>query len=182
MMAQVPENVNAPNRPQIYPGKIMLNSVRFRLTFYYTVAFALVLLVLAFSMYAVLKAENVKRVDTDISQLADSFLTTVHAELKDQTGPDPVKLSVDEAIAEHSFRDYLFAVFGKDGQLVESSPANFSMSEKSSFSGETFFSSPSFRKFLAGSDGPSQDFANVKGGGEHFRGYVRRFSTPQGGY
>jgi two-component system, OmpR family, sensor kinase len=160
----------------------MFSSVRFRLTFYYTAAFTLVLLVLAFSLYAILKAENVKRIDADISQLADSFLITVQAELKDQEGPDPLKLSIDEAIAEHSFRDYLFAVFGKDGQLVESSPANFSMSEKSSFSSEAFFSSPSFRKFLAGSDGPSQDFANVKGGGEHFRGYVRRFSTPQGAF
>ena len=160
----------------------MLNSVRFRLTFYYTVAFALVLLVLAFSMYAVLKAENVKRVDTDISQLADSFLTTVHAELKDQTGPDPVKLSVDEAIAEHSFRDYLFAVFGTDGKLVESSAVNFSTREKGSFSSEVFFASPSFQSLLTGSDGRTQDFVNLKAGGQHFRGYVRRFVTPYGNY
>jgi heavy metal sensor kinase len=160
----------------------MISSVRFRLTFYYTAAFALVLFVLAFSMYAILKTENLKRIDTDISQLADSFLTTVQAELKDQAGPDPVKLSIDEAIAEHSFRDYLFAVFGSDGKLVESSPANFSMKQKSGFSSETFFGSPSFRDFLAGSGGRSQDFANVKGGGEHFRGYVRRFPTPQGKY
>jgi two-component system OmpR family sensor kinase len=181
-MAQVPGNVNALSRPQIHPGKIMLNSVRFRLTFYYTVAFALVLLVLAFSMYAVLKSDNVKRVDTDISQLADSFLTTVHAELKDQKGPDPVKLSIDEAIAEHSFRDYLFAVFGTDGKLVESSGANFSMREKGSFSSEVFFASPSFQTLLAGSNGPAQDFADLKAGGEHFRGYARRFVTPYGNY
>src|ERR1700723_1668895 len=182
MMVQVPENVNAPNRPQIYPGKIMLNSVRFRLTFYYTVAFALVLLVLAFSMYAVLKADSVSRVDTDISQLADSFLTTVQAELKDQSGPDPVKLSVDEAISEHSFRDYLCAVFGTDGKLVESSAVNFSTREKGSFSSEVFFASPSFQSLLTGSDGRTQDFVNLKAGGQHFRGYVRRFVTPYGNY
>ena len=45
----------------------MFNSVRFRLTFYYTAAFAAVLLVLALSMYGILKQENVKRIDTDIS-------------------------------------------------------------------------------------------------------------------
>jgi two-component system, OmpR family, sensor kinase len=160
----------------------MISSVRFRLTFYYTAAFALVLFVLAFSMYAILKTENLKRIDTDISQLADSFLATVQAELKDQAGPDPVKLSIDEAIAEHSFRDYLFAVFGSDGKLVEASPANFSMQERSGFSSETFFGSPSFQALPAGRDGSSQDFANVKGGGEHFRRYVRRFPTPQGTY
>jgi heavy metal sensor kinase len=160
----------------------MFSSVRFRLTFYYTTAFALVLFVLAFSMYAILKAENVKRIDADISQIANSFLTTVQAELQDQSGPDPVKLSIDEAIAEHSFRDYLFAVFGSDGKLVESSPAHFAVREDGTFSSETFLSSPSFQDFLAGSDGSSQDFGNVRGGGEHFRGYVRRFSTPQGKY
>src|ERR1700722_5651984 len=153
MMVQVPENVNAPNRPQIYPGKIMLNSVRFRLTFYYTVAFALVLLVLAFSMYAVLKAENVKRIDADISQLADSFLTTVQAELKDQPGPDPVKLSIDEAITEHSFRDYVFAVFGAGGKLIDSSPANFQTHGKAGFSAQTLFGSESFQELLAHSGG-----------------------------
>jgi two-component system OmpR family sensor kinase len=33
---------------------------------------------------------------------------------------------------------------------------------------------------LTASSGSSQDFANIKGEGQHFRGYVRRFSTAQG--
>ena len=160
----------------------MLNSVRFRLTFFYTAAFATVLLVLAFSMYAILKAENVKRIDADISQIADSFLTTVQAELKDQSGADPVKSSVEEAIAEHSFRDYLFTVFGSDGKLVKSSPANFSMRAREEFSSERLFVSSSFQDFLASSDGAGRDFANMKGGGERFRAHAKRFSTPQGNY
>jgi heavy metal sensor kinase len=160
----------------------MVDSVRFRLTFYYAAAFALVLIVLALSMYAILQSENVRRIDADISQLADSFLTTVQAELKDQPGLEPLKLSIDEAIAEHSFRDYLFAVFGTDGGLVESSPANFSMQEKNSFSGQTLISSPSFQRLLAASSSSNQNFANVKAGDDHFRGYVRRFPTPQGVY
>ncbi len=57
---------------------------RFRLTFYYTAAFAMVLTFLAMSTYVILKGENLRRIDADISQLADSFLTTVQAELKDQ--------------------------------------------------------------------------------------------------
>jgi heavy metal sensor kinase len=160
----------------------MFDSVRFRLTFYYATAFALVLIVLALSMYAILKSENVKRIDADISQLADSFLTTVQAELKDQPDLEPVKSSIDEAIAEHSFRDYVFAVFGTDGKLIESSPANFSMKEKNSFSGETLFSSPSFHRLLTASGGSNQNFANVRAGDEHLRGYVRHFSAAQGEY
>lgn len=160
----------------------MLNSVRFRLTFYYTAAFAIVLLVLALAMYAILQQENVQRIDADISQLADSFLTTVQAELKDQPGPDPVKLSIDEAITEHSFRDYVFAVFGADGKLIESSPANFPTHGKAGFSAQTLFGSESFQELLAHSGGSPADFANVRGSGEHFRGYVRKFATPQASY
>jgi two-component system, OmpR family, sensor kinase len=160
----------------------MSNSVRFRLTFYYTAAFTLVLMVLALSMYAILESENLKRIDADISQLADSFLITLQAELKDEPGPDPLKVSIDEAVAEHAFRDYLFSVFTADGALVDSSPANFSMREKSSFSSEGLFRSPSFQRLLAASHGTREDFADVKGEGEHFRGYVRKFSTSQGQY
>jgi two-component system, OmpR family, sensor kinase len=157
----------------------MINSVRFRLTFYYTAAFTLVLMVLAFGMYAILKRENVKRTDADISQLADSFLTTVQAELKDQAGPDALKNSIDEAITEHAFRDYLFSVFDADGKLIQSSPTNFSANAKNRVSFEGLFASPSFRRLLVASSGSSQDFANVKDEGQHFRGYVRRFSTPK---
>jgi two-component system, OmpR family, sensor kinase len=159
----------------------MFDSVRFRLTFYYAAAFALVLVVLALSMYAILKSENVRRIDADISQLANSFLTTVQAELKDQPGLEPLKLAIDEAVAEHSFRDYIFTVFGTDGRLIESSPANFSMRE-TGLTGETLIDSPSFKRLLAASGGSNRDFANVKAGDEHFRGYVRRFPTPQGEY
>ena len=158
----------------------MFNSVRFRLTLYYTAAFTLVLAVLAFGMYAILKRENVKRIDADISQLADSFLATVQAELKDQPGPNALKISIGEAVAEHAFRDYLFSVYRADGSLVESSPANLSARSKSAFSVGELFSSPSFRDFLTASRGSSEDFGNVKGAGEHFRGYARRFSTSDG--
>ena len=155
----------------------MFNSVRFRLTFYYTAAFTLVLLILAFGMYAILKRENVKRIDADISQLADSFLATVQAELSDQAGPDSLKISIDEAIAEHAYRDYLFIVLAADGNVVESSPAKFSINTKGSFSLEDLYISPSFRRLITASSGSSQDFANVKDEGEHFRGYIRRFSA-----
>jgi two-component system, OmpR family, sensor kinase len=160
----------------------MFRSVRFRLTFYYTAAFALVLLVLALSMYAILKQENVKRIDAEISQLADSFLTTVHAELKDQPEPDAVKLATDEAITEHSFRDYIFAVFGSDGTLIESSPTNFPVRDNTEFSLPVLLHSRSFQELLAGSDGLREGFANIRGDQGHFRGYMRHFSTPQGQY
>lgn len=160
----------------------MFSSVRFRLTFYYAAAFAMVLTLLAMSIYVILKSENLRRIDADTSQLADSFLTTVQAELKDQSGPDSLKVSIDEAITEHAFRDYLFSVFGDDGKLIESSPANFPINDQKGFSSEELLASPSFQGLLTASSGSSQGFANVRGGRERFRGYVRRFSAAQGQY
>jgi heavy metal sensor kinase len=102
--------------------------------------------------------------------------------MKDQPGPDPVKLSIDEAIAEHSFRDYVFAVFGADRKLIDASPANFSTHRTADFSVESLFASESFRQLLAHSSGSGADFADVRGSGEHFRGYTRPFSTSLGSY
>src|SRR6202041_2439634 len=140
-------------RKQSQPGtgRAMFSSVRFRLTFYYTAAFAIVLLVLALGVYAILKQENVKRIDAEISQLADSFLTTVHAELKDQPEHDAVKLSTDEAIIKSYFRDNDFAVFCFDRTLVESSPTNFPTRDNNDFSFSALFHSRSFQQLLAGS-------------------------------
>ncbi len=160
----------------------MFSSVRFRLTFYYTAAFAMVLTFLAMSIYVILKSENLRRIDADISQLADSFLTTVQAELKDQSGPDSLKVSIDEAITEHAFRDYFFSVFGDGGKLIESSSANFPINDPKSLSSEELLVSPSFQGLLTASSGSSQGFANVRDGHERFRGYVRRFSAAQGQY
>ncbi|HEY0701931.1 MAG TPA: ATP-binding protein [Candidatus Acidoferrales bacterium] len=158
----------------------MFNSVRFRLTFYYTAAFAIVSLLCALSLYAILKRETVQRIDADLAQISDSFLTTVHAELKDQPGAAPLKLSIDEAIAEHSFRDYVFAVFDADGKLLQASPANFAIQDKNEFSLDAVFGSPSFQQLLAGANGSVVDFADLHGSGERFRGYARHFATPQG--
>jgi heavy metal sensor kinase len=170
----------APKRQRSDSAKTMFNSVRFRLTFYYTAAFAAVLLVLAVSMYAILQRESVQRIDANISQIADSFLTTVHAELKDEPDPGPLKVAIDEAINEHSFRDYVFAVFASDGTLIESSPANFSMRRNNDFSVSELSRSPAFQQLLSPSDSAREGFANIKGDGGRFRGYLRRFSTPQG--
>jgi type VI protein secretion system component VasK len=55
----------------------MINSLRGRLTLYYLAAFALLLVILATSTYFFLQHEIAHRTDDDLSQLADSFVTTV---------------------------------------------------------------------------------------------------------
>src|SRR5260221_13474495 len=89
----------------------MLNSVRIRLTLWYTAAMTVVLVVLAATTYFVLRQNVVRRADANATELADSFLATVNAELGEVSKPDNVDPGIAAAIAEHRFRDVVFVVF-----------------------------------------------------------------------
>src|SRR6202035_2899343 len=93
----------------------MINSVRIRLTLWYTAVMTLVLVVLAGATYLVLRQEIVRRADAQAIELADSFLSTVDAEMGDATKPDSVDQGIAAAISEHRFRDVVFVVFDPQG-------------------------------------------------------------------
>ena len=63
----------------------MLDSVRVRLTLWYSAVLALVLLALAGAMYLLLARNALRSTDSNLSELADAFLTTVDAELESDT-------------------------------------------------------------------------------------------------
>lgn len=99
----------------------MFNSVRLRLTLWYTSAMALILVVLAVSTYFVLRRNIVVRADAQATQLADSFLSTFRAEIADAAEPGSPKSiaeGVATAISEHKFRDVIFVVFDAQGSLL----------------------------------------------------------------
>src|SRR6267154_542352 len=81
----------------------MLNSVRIRLTLWYTAAMTLVLVVLAAATYFVLRQNVVRRADANATELADSFLSTVSAELGDASRPDSVDEGIAAAISDRRF-------------------------------------------------------------------------------
>jgi HAMP domain-containing protein len=65
---------------------------------------------------------------------------------------------------------------------IGSSPTNSPARDNAEFSLPVLFHSRSFQQLLAGSDGSREGFADVRGDQGRFRGYVGRFSTPQGQY
>src|ERR1700731_1587344 len=106
--------------------RTMLNSVRVRLTLWYSAVLAMVLLALAGGMYLLLARNAVQSTDSNLSELADAFLTTVDAELESDTSVPGLVQAAQEAIAEHRFRDDAFAVLDSNGSVVitsEDSPA-----------------------------------------------------------
>ena len=63
----------------------MLDSVRVRLTLWYSAVLAFALLALAGAIYLLLARNAVQSTDSNLSELADAFLTTVDAELESDT-------------------------------------------------------------------------------------------------
>lgn len=99
----------------------MLDSVRVRLTLWHAGVVASVLLILASATLFLLQRNSLRRVDNSLEDLADSFLTTVRAELHDPDSSNHIKDSIAAAIQEHSYRETSFSVFDAGGNLILSS-------------------------------------------------------------
>jgi len=128
----------------------MLDSVRVRLTLWYTAVLTLVLIVLSLITYFIFWRSTLQRTDVNLSELSEAFLTTLDAEVKDQSGPDSLKLAGQVAITEHRFRDHVFAIFDESGKIVVSSQDVPPAAAATGPSAAGALSSPSFQRFLEG--------------------------------
>ena len=99
----------------------MFNSVRIRLTLWYTAVLACVLAALALATYLILRNNLRHRTDSALTELADSFLTTVHAELRDGGESNNIGEATQAAISEHRFRDTVFLVLDQKRRVVAAS-------------------------------------------------------------
>lgn len=147
----------------------MFDSVRSRLTLWYSIVLVAVLLLLAVSINAIAWRTISRRADGNLVELADAFGTTFEAELPDHTGPDAPKESARVAIVEHRFRDTIFVVTDASGQTLVTSlelPASAWPGEKN----EDLLSSRALRELQPTSQGV---FADIPGGRDGFRGYAR---------
>jgi two-component system, OmpR family, sensor kinase len=155
----------------------MLDSVRVRLTLWYTAVLALVLVALSLITYFIFWRSTVQRTDANLVELSNAFLTTLNAEVNDQTGPDALKMAAQVAITEHRFRDHVFAIFDDSGKLVVSSQDVPSANSAVDSSPAGLLSSVTFRRFLDAASRADRLFGEVKGNKAGYRGFARRFSS-----
>jgi two-component system OmpR family sensor kinase len=158
----------------------MINSLRGRLTLYYLAAFALFLVILATSTYFFLQHEIAHRTDDDLSQLADSFVTTVRAELADPAEPSQLSIAISEAIAEHKTRDSFYLVANPDGSLIASS--SDSTSHNHGIHTEVISALPEFRAIVVAANTQQPELVDVQVRHARFRAYARRFATERGDF
>ena len=105
----------------IQESRRMLDSVRVRLTLWYTAVLAGVLICLAVLTYFLYSRNISQRTDSSIKQLAEAFITTFNAELGDETGPNTVKDAAREAMLEHHFRHTFFVLIDGSGAVPQTS-------------------------------------------------------------
>src|SRR5271169_1219541 len=99
----------------------MLDSVRVRLTLWYSIVLGLVLVLLAVSTFIVYRRSITQRRDSNLVELSNAFTATFNAELADQSGPGAVTGAVHEAMLEHRFRDTIFVFVGASGKILQTS-------------------------------------------------------------
>jgi two-component system OmpR family sensor kinase len=148
----------------------MLDSVRVRLTLWYTGLLALFLVLLSLITYFIFWRSTLQRTDSNLAELSEAFLTTVQAEMLDNHGADAARLAAQEAIVEHRFRDHVFAVLDAKGNLLTSS-----QDLPNEASPADLLSSAPFQKLLADSARAERLFENMEGGRSGYRAFVRKF-------
>ena len=111
---------------------VVFQSMRARLTFWYTAVLALVLLVFAVSTYSYLARAARQRTDDSLSDTASSFVSNFNSELGDES--QPAAEAVKEAARGFHLRDRQVIVFDDRREVVVASDT----SEKLPFGTEWF--------------------------------------------
>jgi len=154
----------------------MVDSVRVRLTLWYTAVLAVVLVALSVITYFIFWQSTVQRTDAGLSELSSAFLTTLAAEIHDLSGPDAFKSAAQVAITEHRFRDHVFALYDANGSLVVSSLDVPPTPPATDSAPSGVLSSSSFRQFLGASARTDRVFGKVRGSKAGYRAFARHFS------
>jgi two-component system OmpR family sensor kinase len=155
----------------------MFDTLRARLTLWYSVVLALLLLVFSLTSYLLFaRAEN-RRADADLAELAKSFLVTFQDELKDPDEPGGLQDAARQAMLEHRVRGDTLLVADSAGKIVANSADVLPSSGPANSIAARAVASSSFQQFVEAalqSDRTYQNIAAEKGG---LRAYAVRFTA-----
>jgi heavy metal sensor kinase len=154
----------------------MFDSVRVRLTLWYSIVLALVLVFLAGFTYFLYWHNTAQRMDSDVLELSEAFVTTFRAELADETSPEAVKNAARESMLEHRFSDTYFVLLDASGTPIQSSRGLADFGNAKEQLPEGLFSSASLHSLIAKSSNP-RELHTIHGGKDGFRALVRPLSV-----
>lgn len=153
----------------------MFESVRVRLTLWYTAVLTLVFLVVAAASYFLFWQNIQQRTDSNLAELSSAFLTTLNAEMEDQNGAEMLREAALAAIEEHRFRDYVFVVLDARGGVLISSLESPAAKAAPGAVPSGLLESEEFRKFAQAARSGETLYRDVRVARAPYRGYARHF-------
>ena len=162
----------------------MLDSIRVRLTLWYTLVLALALVLLAAFSYLLYGRSLRQRTDSGIVELSAAFATTFAAELVDADvvaagGP---RIAARQAMLEHRFEGTAYAVFDPNGQLLATSTDLFPSDQPGRTVGKDVLASDALRDFASHAGSDPAALRTLPGGRGGLRASARSMVTPGGNY
>jgi heavy metal sensor kinase len=155
----------------------MLDTLRARLTLWYSLILTIFLLLFGLTSYLLFSRAADRRTDADLADLGNSFLVTFQDELKDPDNSGGLQSAARQATLEHRVRDTVFFIVDPDGKIVFSSgdvlppgPSVDSMAARA-------LASSGFQSFVSAASGSDHTFQNIATERGGFRAYARRFSV-----
>jgi two-component system, OmpR family, sensor kinase len=154
----------------------MVDSVRVRLTLWYTGVLAFVLVCLSLGTYWLVRRTTERRTFISLAEISEGFLTTLQAEYKDQlnenSGGDPLRAAAQESIEEFRLRDHRFAVLDSAGNLLAQNQALPAPRAPAEAATQPEISADVLRDIIAGTAGAPRRLQDLMIGREHFRARV----------
>jgi heavy metal sensor kinase len=157
----------------------MLDSVRVRLTVWYSAVLAVVLVLVSMTTYFIVRKTSMQRTDSDMQTLADSFLVTFHAELEDAQGTksSAVLSAADQSIIEHRSINDAFVVFENGGNIIANSNDISSAGARPRPVAAAAIASAEFREFAAKRESEQARLETIRVERAQFRAYARHFTA-----
>ncbi len=157
----------------------MFDSVRVRLTIWYSAVLAVVLLLVCATTFLIVQRTSMQRTDEDLVVLADSFLVTFQAELEDVSSAHALGVlsAARQAMLEHRSNSDAFVVFGADGQSLTDSTDTLSANPRANAAIARALASEDFQNFVKDSRYERVNLATIRGEHAQFRAYSRQFTA-----
>jgi heavy metal sensor kinase len=157
----------------------MFDSVRVRLTVWYSTVLAVVLVLVSATTYFIVRKTSMQRTDGDLAVLADSFLVTFQAELADapNTQGSAILSAARQSMVEHRSNNDIFLVLGPGGETIASSNDTFSPGARSDWSVASALASSEFQSFTKIRESKEVGLETIRAEHSRFRAYSRQFQA-----
>lgn len=155
----------------------MLDSVRTRLTIWYSAVLAAVLLLVSATTYLIVRKTSMQRTDTELAVLADSFVVTFEDELADEaaTGAAAIVSAAHQSMIEHRSDSDAFAVVASDGRVIATSNDSSLSNVVPNSQAARALSSWEFQAFATQSEARESSLGTIAR--PRFRAYARHFKA-----